>query len=262
MDVNPRAAGFDENRLSRITAHLERGYLSKNKIAGCQTAVIRHGHLAHFSSQGAMDLERAKPMADDTIFRIYSMTKPITGVALMSLYEQGYFKLADPLHRFVPEFENVTIPEQSDQGGTRPVAAGEHITVKHALMHMTGLGMDWFERRAAGDDNNPIGRPPDNTLESMCADLATRPLGFVPGTHWFYSVSTDVCARLVEVISGQRFDRYLQQHIFDPLGMVDTAFHVPDDKLDRFAASYRRSRKTGVALVDDPDTATKTPRWT
>ena len=255
MDVNPRAAGFDEQRLARITEHLDRSYVAPGKIAGCQTAVVRHGELAHFSSLGSMDLERGKAMADDTIFRIYSMTKPITGVALMSLYEQGYFKLADPVHRFIPEFRDLKVQETADDGSTRLVAADRPVSVRDVMMHMSGLGLDWFERRAKMNDGDPLAPPKDLTLESMCADLATQPLGFQPGTKWFYSVSTDVCARLVEVISGRRFDDYLAATIFQPLGMVDTGFHVPDDKAGRFAANYRRSRRTGVALVDDPETS-------
>jgi CubicO group peptidase (beta-lactamase class C family) len=255
MDVDPSAAGFDEARLARITEHLDRSYVTPGKIAGCQTAVVRHGRLAHFSSLGSMDLERGKPMADDTIFRIYSMTKPITGVALMSLYEQGYFKLSDPIHRFIPAFRDVKVRETAADGSTRLVAADRPVSVRDVMMHMSGIGLDWFERRAEMNGGDPLGAPPDMTLESMCDDLATRPLGFQPGTRWFYSVSTDICARLVEVISGQRFDDYLAATIFDPLGMVDTGFHVPDAKAERFATNYRRSRHTGVAVYDDAETS-------
>ena len=248
VNIDPIGAGFDEQRLARIDEHLDRNYISPGKIAGCQTAVVRGGTLAHFSSLGSMDLERAKPMADDTIFRIYSMTKPITGVALMSLYEEGRFKLADPLHRFIPEFRDLKVEETAADGTTRLVAAHRPLTVRDAMMHMTGLGIDWFEKRAGLGAGGL-------TLESMCTELAASPLAFQPGTKWFYSVSTDVCARLVEVISGQRFDDYLHATIFEPLGMVDTSFQVTDDKLDRFAANYRRSRKTGLALLDDPQTS-------
>jgi CubicO group peptidase (beta-lactamase class C family) len=255
MDVDPSAAGFDEKRLDRITEHLDRAYIAPGKIAGCQTAVVRHGHLAHFSSLGAMDLERGKPMAQDTIFRIYSMTKPITGVALMTLYEQGYFKLADPLHRFIPEFRDLMVEETTADGSTRLVEPHRPVTVRDAMMHMTGLGLDWFERRAKESGGDALANLPDLTLESMCTDLATRPFGFHPGEKWFYSLSTDICARLVEVISGQRFDRFLSATIFEPLGMTDTGFHVSDEKVARFAANYRRSRTTGVALMDDPETS-------
>jgi CubicO group peptidase (beta-lactamase class C family) len=250
MDVNPTAAGFDPQRLDRIAEHLNRSYVAPGKIAGCQTAVVRRGHLAYFSSLGSMDLERGKAMADDTIFRIYSMTKPITGVALMSLYEQGYFKLSDPIHRFIPAFRDAKVEETASDGSTRLVAADRPVSMRDVMMHMSGIGLDWFERRAEMNDGDPLAAPPDMTLESMCDDLATRPLGFQPGTRWFYSVSTDICARLVEVISGQRFDDYLAATIFGPLGMVDTGFHVPDDKADRFATNYRRSRRTGVAVYD------------
>lgn len=251
MEIDARAGGFDEARLARITSHLDRSYVGPGKIAGCQTAVVRHGALAHFSSLGSMDVERGSPMADDTVFRIYSMTKPITGVALMSLYEEGRFKLSDPLSRFIPEFGDLVV----DQDDGTAVAPDRPVTVRDAMMHMTGLGLDWFERRARDHGGDALAIPHGLTLETMCADLATRPLGFHPGTKWFYSVSTDVCARLVEVISGKRFDDYLQATIFDPLGMVDTGFRVRDDQLHRFAASYRRSRRTGIALLDDPESS-------
>ena len=255
MDVDPRAAGFDPRRLERITEHLERRYVRPGKLAGCQTAVVRHGHLAHFSSLGASDIERGTAMADDTIFRIYSMTKPITGVALMGLYEQGWFKLADPVHRFIPEFGELEVEETAPDGSTRRVAPHRPLSMRDVMMHMSGLGLDWFTRREAINEDGPLSPPRGMTLESLCAELATRPLGFHPGTRWFYSVSTDVCARLVEVISGRRFDDHLRATIFEPLGMVDTSFRVPDEKVDRFAANYRRSRRTGVALVDDPETS-------
>ena len=255
MDVNPEAAGFDPRRLERIVEHLERNYVKPGKIAGCQTAVVRHGHLAHFSSLGSMDVERGTPMADDTIFRIYSMTKPITGVALMGLYEQGYFKLSDPVHRFIPEFRDLQVAETAADGSTRLVPPNRPLSVRDVMMHMSGMGLDWFLRREERNDDGPLSPPRKLTLESLCTELASQPLAFHPGTQWFYSVSTDICARLVEVISGQRFDDHLRATIFEPLGMVDTSFRVPDDKLGRFAANYRRSRRTGIALVDDPETS-------
>ncbi len=255
MNIDATAAGFDPGRLARIAEHLDRSYVAPGKIAGCQIAIVRHGALACFSSLGSMDLERGKAMADDTIFRIYSMTKPITGVALMSLYEQGYFKLADPIHRFIPAFRDMEVEETGPDGATRLVAANRPVSMRDVMMHMSGIGLDWFERRPKLNDGDPLPAPPDMTLASMCDDLATRPLGFQPGSRWFYSVSTDICARLVEVISGQRFDDYLAATIFEPLGMVDTGFHVPDEKVDRFATNYVRSRRTGVAVYDDPMTS-------
>ena len=231
MHVDPQAAGFDPARLDRITEHLQRSYVGPGKIAGCQTAVVRHGHLAHFSSLGSMDVERGKPMADDTIFRIYSMTKPITGVALMGLHEQGRFKLSDPVHRFIPEFRDLLVEETAADGSTRLVAPQRPLSVRDVMMHMSGLGLDWFLRREERNDDGPLSPPRKLTLESLCTELASRPLGFHPGTQWFYSVSTDVCARLVEVISGQRFDDHLRAAIFEPLGMVDTRPPPPERKL-------------------------------
>jgi CubicO group peptidase (beta-lactamase class C family) len=249
MKIDPDAAGLDEARLARIDTHLRTRYVEPGKLAGCQVGVARHGTVAHLASIGSMDLERDKPVADDTIWRIYSMTKPVTGVALMTLYEHGMFQLGDPIHRFIPEFRDVRVRE-----GDHLVPPQRPISVRDVMMHMAGLGYgpgnadldpailgsgSWLERF--------------ESLEAMCQEVAQAPLRFHPGTHWLYSLGTDICARLVEVMSGKRFDHYLQETLFDPLGMVDTGFTVPDDKADRFAAGYRRNSRKELKLLDDPE---------
>ena len=271
MKINPAAAGMDEGRLARITEHLEERYIRPGKIAGCQTVVARHGEVAYFSSLGEMDHERAKPVADDTIWRIYSMTKPITGVALMTLYEQGRFQLDDEVSRFIPQWRDLKVREKADDGTARLVDPQRPMTVRDLLMHMSGLGFGLMRPQAGDDDTtlgdvSEVGRPGSffdsgATLESMVDYLAERPLRFHPGTRWFYSVSTDICGRLVEIISGQRFDEYLKINLFDRLGMTDTGFHVPDDKVDRFAANYRRNAKKDLVLLEDPEVSGyRTPR--
>ena len=271
MKINPAAAGMDEGRLARITEHLEERYIRPGKIAGCQTVVARHGEVAYFSSLGEMDRERAKPVADDTIWRIYSMTKPITGVALMTLYEQGRFQLDDEVSRFIPQWRDLKVREKADDGTARLVDPQRPMTVRDLLMHMSGLGFGLMRPQAGDDDTtlgdvSEVGRPGSffdsgATLESMVDYLAERPLRFHPGTRWFYSVSTDICGRLVEIISGQRFDEYLKINLFDRLGMTDTGFHVPDDKVDRFAANYRRNAKKDLVLLEDPEVSGyRTPR--
>ena len=247
MKPNPDAAGMDARQLDRISEHLRSRYIDAGKIAGCQVAVVRHGELAYFNSLGHSDLERGRPVAEDTIWRIYSMTKPITGVALMTLYERGLFQLTDPVHQFIPEWSDLKVRERSGSGDVTLVDPERPMTVRDVMMHMTGLGWGGrtpLERSARG-----------GTLESLCHDLAEKPLRFHPGTKWFYSVSTDVCARLVEIISGQRFDEYLTQHVFGPLGMVDTGFSVPDSEIGRLAANYRRDANKRLELVDDPETS-------
>jgi CubicO group peptidase (beta-lactamase class C family) len=263
VKINPTAAGMDERRLERITAHLQTQYIDPGKIAGCQTTVHRHGEVAYSSSLGLMDRERGKPVADDTIWRIYSMTKPITGAALMTLYEQGRFQLDDPVSRFIPSWRDLKVREVGDDGTTRLVDPERPMIVRDLLMHMSGLG--WGSRRLPADPAD-LGAPGsfldgDATLETFVEGLAERPLRFHPGTRWFYSVSTDICGRLVEIISGQRFDDYLQAAVFEPLGMRDTSFSVPDDKIDRFAANYRRTSAKGLALLEDPqDSGYRRPR--
>lgn len=259
MKINADAAGLDAKRLENITEHFQQRYLVPEKIAGCQVAVARHGSVGYFRNFGSMDLERGKPVADDTIWRIYSMTKPITGVALMSLYEKGHFQLGDPVSRWIPEWRDLKVRETDENGDQRLVEPRRPMSVKDLMMHMSGLG---YGRRAgeqpAGTDALSLlsASREGMTLESICATLAERPLRFHPGTQWFYSVSTDICGRLVEVMSGQRFDEYLQENIFDPLGMDDTGFTVPDEKVDRLSALYRRGADKKVKLADDPERST------
>ena len=256
MKIDPDAAGLDAGRLERITEHLNRSYIEPQKIAGCQTVVHRHGAVGYFSSLGSMDLERGKPVAEDTIWRIYSMTKPITGVALMTLYERGHFRLNDPVHRFIPEWRDLKVAERQPDGSKRLVEPERPMTVRDALMHMTGLGwgidgplvMDRFLEAMA-----VVRGGPEGTLQSMIERLAEKPLVFHPGTRWLYGLSTDLCGRLVEVISGQRFDDYLRTEIFEPLQMHDTGFFVPDAEIDRFAASYGRRKNKTLKLLDNPE---------
>jgi CubicO group peptidase (beta-lactamase class C family) len=259
MKVNPTGAGLAERQLDRITEHFQVRYVDAGRIAGCQVAVARHGQVGYFRSFGCRDLERALPVTDDTIWRIYSMTKPITGVALMSLYERGTFQLTDPVARFIPEWRDLKVRERAADGSERLADPARPMTVRDLLMHMSGLGFgggrtlqELFSTDRAQASVPGLRRGPGYTLASMVEHYAGYPLEFHPGTQWLYSVSTDVCARLVEIISGQRFDDYLQETIFEPLGMRDTGFSVPDDKVDRFAACYRRDASKKLVLTDDP----------
>jgi CubicO group peptidase (beta-lactamase class C family) len=262
MKVNPAAAGLDEGRLERITEHLQHRYVDAGRIAGAQVAVARHGHIGYFRSFGLRDLERARPVEEDTIWRIYSMTKPITGAALLSLYERGLFQLNDPVTRYIPQWSDLKVRERGEDGSERLVDPQRPMTVRDLMMHMSGLGfadgrtlreMFSVDNAAPGERFTPGQRRGRGaTLQTMVEHYAQYPLEFHPGTYWLYSVSTDVCARLVEIISGQRFDDYLRETLLRPLGMNDTGFMVPDEKADRFAASYRRDSGKQLTLVDDP----------
>jgi len=253
--ISPESAGMSAARLERITRHLEDRYLQPGKIAGCQVLVHRRGHTAYRRCLGLMDRERGKQMRDDTIFRIYSMTKPITSVALMMLFEEGHFQLKDPVHRFIPEFEKLEVYESGDASEsfrTRP--CDQPMTVRDALMHMSGL--------ASNFPGHPVDRAfmsqlpwatSGGDLESLTQTLARLPLKFAPGTRWNYGISTDICARLVEILSARRFDQFLHERIFQPLGMRDTGFFVPEESRARLAANYGRRRDKSLRLVDDPE---------
>jgi CubicO group peptidase (beta-lactamase class C family) len=266
MELSPKEAGFAPGRLDRIADHLNRSYIDNGKIAGCQVAVIRRGHLAYFKSLGQMDRERNKPMRDDTIFRIYSMTKPITSVALMMLYERGYFQLNDPVHRFVPEWRDQRVwisGEGPTMATTRPKRP---VSMRDMLCHSGGLTYGAaLAALGAPDSGHPVDkeyarigvrRGDGEDLKAFMLKLAKVPLRYEPGERWMYSLSTDVCGALVEIISGKRFDKFLADEIFGPLKMSDTAFYVPREKLERFAANYRRGEDKKLQLMDDPPKST------
>ncbi|HEV2364200.1 MAG TPA: serine hydrolase domain-containing protein [Caulobacteraceae bacterium] len=262
MELAPKKTGLSTARLERITEHLERGYVGPGKIAGCQVAVARHGHLAYFRSLGDMDRERGRAMADDAIFRIYSMTKPITSVALMTLYERGYFQLNDPVSRFFPSWKEHRVWVSGEGAGMKTAPPARPLSMRDMLRHTGGLTYG----AALVDLGVPLMHPEVNrvyaeigvrrgrgeTLSEFMEKLAKVPLLYQPGERWMYSLSTDVCGALVERIGGKRFDRYLAEAIFEPLGMKDTAFFVPPEKLGRFCANYRRRPDKSLELMDDP----------
>jgi CubicO group peptidase (beta-lactamase class C family) len=265
MELAPKNTGLSTARLERITEHLQRNYIEPGKIAGCQVAVARHGHLAYFRSLGKMEREAGKAMADDAIFRIYSMTKPITSVALMTLYERGYFQLNDPVSRFFPSWKGHRVWVSGEGASMVTEPPSRPLSMRDMLCHTggltygaalvalgapdTGLAVDKVYAEAG------VRRGRGETLMEFMEKLAKVPLLYEPGERWMYSLSTDVCGALVEKISGQRFDRYLQEVIFEPLGMKDTAFFVAPEKIDRFSACYRRAPDKTLELLDAPATS-------
>ena len=260
MDAQSQWTGLDAQRLERIGDHLKRNYIDNGKVVGCQVTVARHGHIGYAASFGQMDRERAKPMADDTIFRIYSMTKPITSVALMTLYEKGYFQLNDPVSRFVPSWKEhrVWTSGEGDTMNTEP--AHRPISFRDVLSHTAGLTY------GGGLPGVGIQHPIDqiyrslkvrsvggaDSMQQFMDKLGQVPLRYQPGTQWMYSLATDVCGALVEIISGKPFAQYLAEEVFAPLGMKDTAFHVAPEKVGRFAANYQRGPDKQLKLIDDP----------
>ena len=253
-NVDAEAAGFSPRRLNRITDHLNERYIQPRKISGCQVVVSRHGQLAYHECLGLMDLERGRPLADDTIFRIYSMTKPITSVALMQLYEQGKFQLNDPVHRHLPGWEGQRVYVSGEGEHMQLKDPERPTTFRHLLMHTAGLSY--------GASNHPadkvyraerVRRDHGEDLAGFVDKLSRVPLHFTPGERWMYSYATDVCGALVEILSRQPLDEYFAEHIFEPLGMTDTAFSVASDKAQRFAANYERGPNKELKLLDDPE---------
>jgi CubicO group peptidase (beta-lactamase class C family) len=254
--TNPEEVGLSGERLSRIDSHLQRRYITLKKIAGALTLVARRGKVAYISPVGMMDNERRKPMAEDTIFRIYSMTKPIATVALMMLYEHGHFQLGDQVYKYIPEWKNLKVYVSGEYPNFVTKPPERDMTIRDLLSHTSGLsyGMpgQTGTKVSAAYQKLKVFDLREGTLREMVQKVAELPLEFSPGTKWNYGISTDVCGYLVEVISGMSFDEYLKTHIFHPLGMVDTGFHVPPEKLARFAANYTRDSSKNLQLLDDP----------
>ncbi|MDG1066392.1 MAG: serine hydrolase [Luminiphilus sp.] len=257
MEPNPISAGFSKHKLDRLLTHLQQRYVTPQKIPGCRLLVARKGHIASSLTLGMMDLERNLPMRDDTIFRIYSMTKPVTSIALMMLLEEGRFQLSDPVAKFIPSWsgQQVWVEGSGDDMRTRPPKTV--MTIQHLLSHTAGLtyggllpGMELpvdAAYQSAG-----VTRTGADTLEDLAKKLGSVPLLYDPGTRWSYSLATDICGYLVEVISGRPFDAFLKERIFEPLEMSDTGFSVPDAVLSRFAACYVRGSDKRLKLQDDP----------
>ena len=255
-------AGMSTSRLAQIDRHLADKYIETGKISGALTLVARHGEIAHFSPLGQMDAERNKPTREDTVYRIYSMSKPITSVALLTLYEQGKFQLDDPVHKFIPEWENLGVwvsgayPNFLTKRPERPMSVRDLLSHQsgftYGFMHNNSIDAAYRELSVVNDAE--VGLSSD-TLAQSARKLADLPLLFSPGTRWNYSISTDMCGYLVEVLSGKRFDDYLRESVLEPLGMKETSFYVPDERLDRFAACYAPSPDGGRDLQDDPETS-------
>ena len=260
---DPRELGFDPARLGAVDQHL-RGYVDDGRLPGWSLLITRCGRIAHVSSYGKRDVEAGLPVEPNTIFRIYSMTKPITSVAAMMLYEQGAFELTDPISRFLPAFERMQVFVGGSDLKAKTVPAAEPIRVWHLLTHTAGLTygfhrahpVDAMYRRAGYE----WGAPPAADLTEAVDTFAGMPLLFQPGAEWNYSVATDVLGRLVEVVAGQSLDQFFAERIFGPLGMCDTSFRVPEEKRERLAALYTPISR-GLARNNTMGAAVLEPTW-
>ena len=253
VEADPAELGLDADRLDRIDRRLAR-YVDEGLLPGWLVTVSRHGRLAHVSWRGSRDLEAGLPVEQDTLWRIYSMTKPITSVAAMMLYEEGAFELSDPVSAFIPSFADVRVYAGGSDLKPVTVPATEPMRIWHLLTHTSGLTYG-FHRvhpadamlRAAGFE---WASPPGTDLARACDIWAGIPLLFQPGAEWNYSLATDVLGRVIEVASGQRLDEFFAARIFGPLGMSDTGFYAPAEDLARLAALYTRGADGAAARID------------
>lgn len=251
--VSPASVGLNPKQLDRLAPHLDR-YVDEGKLPGYLVMVARHGQPAYLRTYGLCDVENHKPVAQDTIFRIYSMTKPITSVAIMQLYERGLFQLDNPVSRFIPAFKDLQVFAAGDGEKIETVAAPRQVTFRDLLTHTAGFAYGTSANHVV-DQLYRERKMLTGTLEAMVEKLSELPLLFAPGTRWSYSLATDILGYLVELIAGQPLDAYFAEHILGPLGMDDTAFYVPDAKATRFAANYTY-HEGGMRLIDSPDNGT------
>jgi CubicO group peptidase (beta-lactamase class C family) len=241
----PEEVGMSSERLQRIHEAMQR-HIDAREVSGAVTLVSRRGRIAHFEAHGLMDLESKKPMAKDAIFRLASMSKPVTSVAVLMLIEEGKIRLGDPVSRYIPEFKDakVAMPRSGGRGAGPPeiytVPADREITIRDLLTHTSGLMSGGIGQAEA---QRVAPRSPTDTLASYIPRLGAAPLDFQPGTQWAYSglAGPDVLSRIVEIVSGQTYDAYLRTRIFEPLGMKDTFFYPPEDRRPRIPTLYQRN---------------------
>jgi len=242
--VSAQSAGFDSVKLSKIDS-LMQSEVDAGRIAGCLCLVARGDQVAYVGTWGYQDREQKTRMSQDTIFRIYSMSKPITSVAVMQLVEQGRLQLDDPASKYLPVLKDLMVlTGKGDDAQPRPARRG--ITIRDLLRHTSGLTYGYFGDTPVDRAYRRAGVLSESTIEETVNKLGTLPLLYQPGTRWHYSVSTDVLGRLVEAVSGKRFDQYLQAHLFGPLQMTDTYFTLPADRLPRFARMYTADGPAGL----------------
>lgn len=251
----PESVGFSSSRLQSIESSMQR-LIDQQKISGAVSLLARKGKVVHFKAHGLDDITSKKTMKTDSIFRLYSQTKPITGVAVMMLFEEGRLLLSDPVAKYLPEFKDMRV-YLGEKDGVIQTEAARPMTIHHLLTHTSGLSYDFIASPVANmykqagvfgaDSQSNLG-----SLDEWTKALAKQPLISQPGEKWNYSVGMDVLGRLVEVIAGQSFRSFLKQRIFEPLDMVDTDFYVPNNKLNRFTVLHMPAKEGGLTPVDMP----------
>ncbi|MGI8492129.1 MAG: serine hydrolase domain-containing protein [Acidimicrobiales bacterium] len=262
VEVEAKEVGLDASRLDRLRSHFGR-YVDDGRLPGWLIAVSRGGRLAYLETYGQRDMEAGAPVETDTLWRMYSMTKPLTSVAAMMLHEEGAFELKDPVGAFLPAWRQPRVYRRGPPAAPVTEPATEPIRVWHLLTHTAGLTygfhhahpVDAMYRKAGFEWGTPSGLD----LAGCCDAWAQLPLLFQPGTEWNYSVATDVLGRLVEVLSGQTLDQFFKARIFAPLGMTDTDFYADEARSERLAALYVPHPRTGKAVLTDGSGALAPP---
>lgn len=252
----PECAGFSQQRLERISRMIQ-DYIDCRKLAGVSATVSRQGTTIYLEKFGYMDIETQKPLQFDTIFRIASMTKPVTTVAAMMLYQEGHFHLNTPVSDFIPGFKNMKVLVGEGEDGLQVTDLERPVTMRHLFTHTSGLCYGWNPedpvdrimmdyQKKMQEENVPL------TMANVVERLVTVPLAFQPGTRWRYGMNIEVLGHIVEIISGKSLDEFFRTHIFEPLGMPDTGFYVPEEKRDRVSSLYGHvPEKEGLQKMDN-----------
>jgi CubicO group peptidase (beta-lactamase class C family) len=250
--ARPEDVGLSSEGLAKVDAAVQR-LIDRGVLAGAVTLVARHGRVVHTNAMGKKDLESGEPLAVDTMFRIFSMTKPVTGAAMMILHDRGLWSPDDPIAKHLPEFEGVQVFVGLDEDGKARTEAPDHApTLRELLTHTAGLSYGFNQQ----DPLDMLYRDAEvwksGSLAEMAARVGRLPLAYQPGAKWLYSLSMDIQGAMIERLSGQSLPQFMQEHIFAPLGMVDTAFHTPAEKQPRLATLYRASKSRGLVQTDNP----------
>ncbi len=260
LTAAPHEVGLSSERLECVSSTTQ-GFIEDEELAGAVTLVARRGKVAHFEAYGMMDIEADKPMEEDTIFRIYSMTKPIAAVGIMMLCEEGKLTLDAPAAAYLPELDGLEVAQDPDADLFTPMKANREMTVQDLMQHTAGLpgAVRYMAGTTAVDKcyrEAGLDRLHECNLQELVERLGKIPLLYQPGTKWHYSIAADVLGRLIEVASGQAFDQFLAERIFQPLGMVDTGFYVPSEKIERLAGMYGPKPAGGLQTIDAPEGGT------
>jgi CubicO group peptidase (beta-lactamase class C family) len=254
LTTKPESVGFSSERLERI-ATVVQGSVDRGEIAGAVTLIARHGQVVWLRANGKQDRENSKPMRTDSIFRICSMTKPIVTLGVMMLYEEGSISvLDDPISKYIPEFSDPKVLVTQKDRKPYTIPATQPITIRNLLTHTSGIGYNWDPDLGSFYQQANIASgllPVDMSIGENVKRLARLPLLFNPGERWNYGLNIDVLGYLIEVVSGKPLDQFLKERIFEPLGMHDTFFYVPDNKVDRLAAAYTWYEGKGLARFPD-----------